>query len=42
MKVIFLCLVNDLEILKVLDLKNEKDILNVFNDNGIRKKFKAN
>ena len=33
----FSLLINDLEILKVLDLKNEEDILNVFNDNGIRK-----
>jgi len=33
----FSLLVNDLEILKVLDLKEEKQILNIFNDNGIRK-----
>ena len=33
----FSLLVNDLEILKVLDLKKEKQILNIFNDNGIRK-----
>ena len=33
----FSLLVNDLEILKVLDLKNEEEILNIFNDNGIRK-----
>ena len=33
----FSLLVNDLEILKVLDLKEEEKILNIFNDNGIRK-----
>ena len=33
----FSLLVNDLEILKVLDLKKEKQILNIFNDNGVRK-----
>tara|TARA_B100001250_G_scaffold129664_1_gene110483 strand:+ start:5968 stop:6936 length:969 start_codon:yes stop_codon:yes gene_type:complete len=33
----FSLLVNDLEILKVLDLKNEEDILNIFNNNGVRK-----
>ena len=33
----FSLLINDLEIVKVLDLKNEEEVLNVFNDNGIRK-----
>ena len=33
----FSLLINDLEILKVLDLKNEEEVLNIFNDNGIRK-----
>ena len=33
----FSLLINDLEILKVLDLKNEEEVLKVFNDNGIRK-----
>ena len=32
----FSLLINDLEVLKVLDLKNERDILNIFNDNGIK------
>ena len=36
----FSLLVNDLEILKVLDLKEEEKILNIFNDNGIRKSSK--
>jgi len=33
----FSLLVNDLEILKVLDFSEEEEILNIFNDNGIRK-----
>ena len=33
----FSLLINDLEILKVLNFKEEKEILNIFNDNGIRK-----
>ena len=33
----FSLLANDLEILKVLNLKNEEKILNIFNNNGIRK-----
>ena len=36
----FSLLVNDLEILKVLDLREEEKILNIFNDNGIRKSSK--
>jgi len=36
----FSLLVNDLKILELLDLDEEKDILNVFNDNGIKRSSK--
>tara|TARA_B100000287_G_scaffold216268_1_gene204086 strand:+ start:585 stop:1541 length:957 start_codon:yes stop_codon:yes gene_type:complete len=36
----FSLLVNDLKILELLDLEEEKDILNVFNDSGIKRSSK--